>query len=56
MSYQVEELNVSEITTKKVTPSRKIGERIKVVLYSDSGTITLYLTKEQVQAIQHKDN
>ena len=56
MSYQVDEDNIAEITTEKVIPSKKMGERIKVVFYSVSGTITLYLTEEQVQAIQHKDN
>lgn len=53
MSYQVDEYDIVEITTEKVTPSRKMGERLKVVLYSNSGTVTLYLTEEQVQAIQH---
>jgi len=52
MSYQVNETNVDEITTKKVTPSRKIGQRTRVVFYSRSGTITLYLTDEQLQEIQ----
>ena len=56
MSYQVDEHNIAEITTQQVTPSKKMGERIKLVFQSNSGTITLYLTEEQVQAIQHNDN
>lgn len=56
MSYQVDEYDIVEITTEKVTPSRKLGERLKVVLYSNSGTITLYLTEEQVQTIQYVED
>ena len=55
MSYQVDEVNITEITTEKVTPSRKVGERTKVVFYSNSGTITLYLTEEQLREIQQNN-
>lgn len=48
MTYQIDELNIAEITSEKVIVSSKVGERIKVMLHSNSGVITLYLTEGQI--------
>ena len=56
MSYHVTEHNINEITTKKVVASRKMGERLEVVMHTNSGTITLLLNEEQVDAIQYRDS
>lgn len=50
--YRVTEFDVVEIKIEQVNLGKKLGERHKVTIFTNSGTIELYLTDEQLGCLQ----